>query len=49
MERVLLAAVGVINVSGRTESTITTHKYFPLSVLLSSGLRMRVEVKLDWF
>ena len=48
-EVVLLELVGVMNASAGSESTITTHKYWPPSVLLSSGLKMRVEVKLVWF
>ena len=49
MEVVLLALVGVISVSDGTESTLATHRYNPLSVLLSNGLKMSVEVKLVWF
>ena len=46
---VLVAVVGVMNLLEGSESTLTLQQYILLSTLLSRGLNIRVEVKVDRF
>ena len=49
MDVVLVPLVGVMKLSLGSEFTITSHSYAPLSMLLSSGLNTRFDMKLDCF